>query len=428
MTEQRPMTGAPIGAPDPFDPVALERRLVEARRRRAVALAAREKARKPTAAPALPALRKRLAWPSARLPTDRMRLPTGWTRRADRLMLAMFFCGAALGGAFALHAPTAWRQIAPQLPPAPYDRAVGIDSAPGAPAAVAAPAAPRLPEPPTTVAFAPPEAGAAPPPPAGALAGLRIVVHLPPSVPAAEAAGLVAALQAAGPAELRQGRAGVSIRASNVRYFHQADRAAAEAVAAIASAAGAPTLARDFTDFSPTPPPGAVELWLAGEAPARPSAPAAAGWEIVAGRVADTSLSRAQSVLEQVLARLPDATAGRSDRGPRAGAPAAAGATAGAVRSRAAAPDPGPATGATGRAAGLAGSPGRPAGPGEEPGATTRDAKPSGRSGAGGKAAGRSNGKGNGAGGSNGKGRGAGGSNGKSKGHDKGGSNGKGRR
>ncbi len=310
------MTGAPIGAPDPFDPVALERRLVEARRRRAVALAARAQARTPTAAATRPAIPLRLVWPSALV-------PPAWMRRADRLMLAMFFCGAALGGAFALHAPAAWRQIAPHLPPAPYDQTVEIDRAPAAPTAITIPAAPRLPEPPTTVALASPEAAVAPPPPAGALAGLRIVAHLPPSVPAEEAAVLIAALQAAGPAELRQGRAGVSIRASNVRYFHEADRAAAEAVAAIATAAGAPTVARDFTDFSPTPPPGAVEFWLAGEAPARPSVPAAAGWEGVAGRVADTSLSRAQAVLDQVLLRLgaPDRRLprrARSDRGPRA--------------------------------------------------------------------------------------------------------------
>jgi hypothetical protein len=49
-----------------------------------------------------------------------------------------------------------------------------------------------------------------------------------------------------------------------VRFFHGADQAAAEGLAAaLARVAGAPK-ARDFTHFSPRPASGTLEVWLAG--------------------------------------------------------------------------------------------------------------------------------------------------------------------
>jgi hypothetical protein len=52
----------------------------------------------------------------------------------------------------------------------------------------------------------------------------------------------------------------VTIRQTQVRYYHPEDAAAADLVAA---AVGGP--ARDFTDFRPQPPAGTVEVWLEGE-------------------------------------------------------------------------------------------------------------------------------------------------------------------
>ncbi|MEL6169440.1 MAG: hypothetical protein AAFR35_12175 [Pseudomonadota bacterium] len=57
-----------------------------------------------------------------------------------------------------------------------------------------------------------------------------------------------------------------TISATQVRYFHDEDRASAEALALSMGAA-----LRDFTDLSPSPPAGRAELWLSGEgAPPKP--------------------------------------------------------------------------------------------------------------------------------------------------------------
>ncbi len=63
-----------------------------------------------------------------------------------------------------------------------------------------------------------------------------------------------------------------TIARTHVRYYHAADRAAAETLAARIGGA-----ARDFTRFSPSPAAGYVEVWLgSGESPATPFDPVAA--------------------------------------------------------------------------------------------------------------------------------------------------------
>lgn len=57
-------------------------------------------------------------------------------------------------------------------------------------------------------------------------------------------------------------RQSLTIRNSNVRYFHEADR---ELAARLADATGADL--RDFTGFRPSPPVGTLEFWAAGRAP-----------------------------------------------------------------------------------------------------------------------------------------------------------------
>jgi hypothetical protein len=57
-------------------------------------------------------------------------------------------------------------------------------------------------------------------------------------------------------------RVGVTVSDTHVRYYHEGDRAAAEALASAFDGT-----ARDFTRSSDQTPPGTVELWLKGSAP-----------------------------------------------------------------------------------------------------------------------------------------------------------------
>jgi hypothetical protein len=62
-----------------------------------------------------------------------------------------------------------------------------------------------------------------------------------------------------------------AVRGLSVRYFHDADRAAATAAVADAAAVagdpadqGAALRPADFTSFRPAPRPGTIEIWLPG--------------------------------------------------------------------------------------------------------------------------------------------------------------------
>lgn len=115
---------------------------------------------------------------------------------------------------------------------------------------------------------------------ATALASARISVNYPATA-AGTANEIAVALRAAGAGTANVVPVGFSVSSTNVRYYHAQDRAAAEALAELASGAG-PVETRDFTSFRPQPLPGVVEIWLrgagssgGGAATARSSAPAA---------------------------------------------------------------------------------------------------------------------------------------------------------
>lgn len=98
-------------------------------------------------------------------------------------------------------------------------------------------------------------------------AELRVAVFFPDGGGDARAGSVISALDAAGFEVASAGAVGVRISATHVRYFHADD---AERAGWLAAAVGGEV--RDFTRFSPEPPAGAVEVWLAGDpAPARSS-------------------------------------------------------------------------------------------------------------------------------------------------------------
>lgn len=115
----------------------------------------------------------------------------------------------------------------------------------------------------------PPAQSPAAPVPAAPVPVGPVIVNAPESIGEADLAGLVKGLGAAGFALAEPHRVDIPISESNVRFFHPEDAAAAQAVA---SRLGARL--RDFTSFSPSPPAGTIEVWLAGHgnaaaAPAR---------------------------------------------------------------------------------------------------------------------------------------------------------------
>lgn len=124
---------------------------------------------------------------------------------------------------------------------------------------------------PAPIAAAPAEASAAEPAAASSgldLSGIRVFVHFPPSVGATARAATVSALKAEGYPTVEPIRANASIDTTNVRYFHAED---AEAARQLAASLGEGAVARDFTDLSPPPRRGRLEVWMQGAAP-QPSA------------------------------------------------------------------------------------------------------------------------------------------------------------
>ena len=137
------------------------------------------------------------------------------------------------------------------------------------------------------------------------LDGARIIVNAPAGTDGAATAAAMDALQAAKPGSLTRADARVTIRESNVRYFHPADLPAAVEVAArLSPVLGSTPAIRDFTDFTPRPSEGAIEVWLEGDAPAftaRRVAPQPGPADIVMETV-----RRARDTLERAVDALPD--------------------------------------------------------------------------------------------------------------------------
>lgn len=108
---------------------------------------------------------------------------------------------------------------------------------------------------------------------------------------------LAAKLDEAGFTVTETAETGVTIRETNVRYYHLADAEAAQALAVQLD-----VTARDFTGFSPAPPQGMIEVWVKGTTADK--APAAVVKEVKtkakkkkpAAPAADPAVSEAQEL------------------------------------------------------------------------------------------------------------------------------------
>ena len=95
--------------------------------------------------------------------------------------------------------------------------------------------------------------------PPGAIGPQRINVMAPETVGAAELTSTIDSLQDAGFTLGETDRVSFKVRESHVRFYHDGDKAQAEALAAQIDGE-----ARDFTASDITPPNGQIELWLEG--------------------------------------------------------------------------------------------------------------------------------------------------------------------
>lgn len=316
---------------DLLDPIALEERLKEARARRAEALARRDApapetsvdlapvSSTPEPAPFVPSVLRappRAVPPLAAAPASALppaAAPRFLAERANpapapaqtpaprRLVspLLVFLAGLGIGGAvvsvLALQAlsgrdvPAAETAFAPAAAIAPV-AAPAADPEPvatlpppaAAPVSPAAPATPAPdadgplasaePEPVAPAAGPPPPDLPAPPateavPPTPAALPARVFIHFPPSA-AANANEAAAALRAAGVGTVEIVPVRYAIGRSNIRFYHDSDRAPAAALAPLVALTleGPAPEARDFTDYATPTAPGSVEVWLAGTA------------------------------------------------------------------------------------------------------------------------------------------------------------------
>jgi hypothetical protein len=187
-------------------------------------------------------------------------------------------------GSEAASPPSADPSPAPVSPAGPPPRTPDPTGATAVAALAPSPAAPgtdALPPPPDLpgaaaeeismeIPKAEPEAEAEATPPTTLPAATRVFVHHPPGKRAAAQAA-AAALTDAGVADVTIVAAPVSIARTNVRFFHAADADAAREIAGLLPPTGGAPETRDFTDFTPPPRTGMVEVWLAGEAPDAPA-------------------------------------------------------------------------------------------------------------------------------------------------------------
>lgn len=137
-----------------------------------------------------------------------------------------------------------------------------------------APSAAEPPPGPPQATLPDPITAALPSVPPGAIGPQRINVMAPETVGAAELTSRIDSLQDAGFPLGETDRVSFKVRESHVRFYHDGDKALAEALAAQIDGE-----ARDFTTSDISPPDGQIELWLEGggqtQAETRPARTAA---------------------------------------------------------------------------------------------------------------------------------------------------------
>ena len=136
------------------------------------------------------------------------------------------------------------------------------------------------------------------PPAEAAYPPLEVQLHAPETVLPAEVGLMVSDLDARGFDVGDPKRVALTISSTQVRYFHPEDAAAAGALAELLFAE-----ARDFTTYRPSPPPGRVEVWLAGRAE-RTERRATAPRRTAAPPPPGAGLAAAMSEIERGLDRL----------------------------------------------------------------------------------------------------------------------------
>lgn len=89
--------------------------------------------------------------------------------------------------------------------------------------------------------------------------GAQVRVYAPSRLADAQINAIASELRQSGAAAVNPVRTRLTIQDTHIRYYHAADAAEARAMA---DSIGAD--ARDFTRFSPSPPEGTLEVWMAG--------------------------------------------------------------------------------------------------------------------------------------------------------------------
>ncbi|HQU68019.1 MAG TPA: hypothetical protein PLI43_07445 [Albidovulum sp.] len=126
-----------------------------------------------------------------------------------------------------------------------------------------------------------------------------LIVHAPATLTEAEIATAADAFEAAGFGAITPKTVAVNIRETNVRFYSPEDQAIAARLAGVLGAR-----LRDFTDFSPKPPEGTVEVWLAGRGGATAAKVSAKPAKTKKNRAAAAGPSQVQMLKDRLVRQL----------------------------------------------------------------------------------------------------------------------------
>jgi hypothetical protein len=126
-----------------------------------------------------------------------------------------------------------------------------------------------------------------------------LIVHAPATLTEAEIATAADAFEAAGFGAITPKTVDVNIRETNVRYYSAEDQGIAARLAGVLGAR-----LRDFTGFSPKPPEGTVEVWLAGRGSATAAKVSAKPAKTKKNRAAAAGPSQVQILKDRLVRQL----------------------------------------------------------------------------------------------------------------------------